>query len=159
MLGKADTRDADEEMGHEGPTAIRHRANGGATTQPHTELNMPPGNEEVSGRRRGHGWGRSQHGSPGHGLTPHHIREHPGFKRNKLTLLSMGIAVVLVCMPPPPPPPPPARPPSLAVLLCLRCWTESRSESMDGPCYHYVDDAFVFQWWHGCYCTVHFWEE
>ena len=31
-----------------------------------------------------------------HGLTPHHVREHPGFKRNKLTLLSMGIAVVLV---------------------------------------------------------------
>ncbi|KAK9836516.1 hypothetical protein WJX74_002103 [Apatococcus lobatus] len=30
------------------------------------------------------------------GLTPHHVKEHPGFKRNKLTLLSMGIAVVLV---------------------------------------------------------------
>lgn len=29
-------------------------------------------------------------------LTPHHVREHPAFKRNKLTLLSMGIAVVLV---------------------------------------------------------------
>ncbi|KAK9867672.1 hypothetical protein WJX84_005528 [Apatococcus fuscideae] len=37
------------------------------------------------------------HGLPrGYGLTPHHIREHPGFKRNKTTLLSMGIAVVLV---------------------------------------------------------------
>ena len=29
-------------------------------------------------------------------LTPHYVQEHPGFKRNKLTLLSMGIAVVLV---------------------------------------------------------------
>ena len=33
-----------------------------------------------------------------HDLTPHHIRQHPGWQRNKLTLLSMGIAVVLVSL-------------------------------------------------------------
>ncbi len=44
----------------------------------------------------GKGSGKRRRRPVGHGLTPHFIREHPAFKRNKLTLLTMGIAVVLV---------------------------------------------------------------
>ena len=52
----------------------------------------------ASSETSGRGWRRYYQGGSGHGLTPHFVREHPAFKRNKLTLLSMGIAVVLVCI-------------------------------------------------------------
>ena len=82
---------------HEHAPAAAHYSPSGAAVahQPHAEAHMPPRTDGSSGHGRTFPWARSGY-VPGSRLTPTHIREHPGFKRNKLTLLSMGIAVVLV---------------------------------------------------------------